>query len=380
MHDLSTTLVAVGTPPGRGGIGCLRISGPRSSEIARGLFRAASRGASPEAGGPPGFGKFLDRQGRALDHGYLVLFAARASYTGEVSAELWTHGSPAVLAELVEAAVAAGALPAGPGEFTYRAMRNGRIDLSRAEAVRDLVDARTRYQARVAFSQADGAVAEECRRCANCSRSGSRGARRRWSSWTRPRPTCRRAALGQAIERARTECRELLAGFRAGSGRARWRDAGDRRPAQCRQVVSLQSIARARPGHRDRHRRHHARYARRRSRHRRGPGPPDRHGGVEGRRRSGRGRGRATRPRGEGRSRPGAAGARWLAPVAGRRARRPRQDRLRARARPDDRRAEQVRPAFGIRRRTESGDAADPRLGAAGATASRISVASCGNT
>ena len=97
--------------------------------------------------------------GRALDHGYLVLFPATASFTGESSAELWSHGSPAVLAELVESAIAAGALPAGPGEFTYRALRNGRIDLSRAEAVRDLVDARTLYQARLAFSQADGAVA-----------------------------------------------------------------------------------------------------------------------------------------------------------------------------------------------------------------------------
>jgi tRNA modification GTPase len=72
--------------------------------------------------------------------------------------ELWTHGSPAVLAELVEAALGAGAVAAGPGEFTYRALCRGRLDLTRAEAVHDLVAARTAYQARVAFAQAEGAL------------------------------------------------------------------------------------------------------------------------------------------------------------------------------------------------------------------------------
>jgi tRNA modification GTPase len=216
MHDLSTTLVAVGTPPGRGGIGCLRISGPRSSEIARGLFRAASRGASPAAGGPPCFGRFLDRQGRALDHGYLVLFPASASFTGESSAELWTHGSPAVLGELVEAAVAAGALPSGPGEFTYRAMRNGRIDLSRAEAVRDLVEARTRYQARLAFAQADGAVARRVTPLRELLEEWIARGEAAVEFVDETETHLPSGALGRAIERARTECQQLLSGFRQG--------------------------------------------------------------------------------------------------------------------------------------------------------------------
>jgi tRNA modification GTPase len=146
----------------------------------------------------------------------VVLFPSRASFTGENSAELWTHGSPAVLAELVEAAVRAGAVPAGPGEFTYRAMRNGRIDLSRAEAVRDLVDARTRYQARLAFAQADGAVAR---------RVGP--LREQLEEWIARGEAAVEfvdevethlpaGALGGAIEGAREECRELLAGFREG--------------------------------------------------------------------------------------------------------------------------------------------------------------------
>jgi tRNA modification GTPase len=216
MNDLSTTLVAVATPPGRGGIGCLRISGPRSTEIARGLFRAASSTTSPSAGGPPSFGKFLDRQERPLDHGYLVLFAAAASFTGEISAELWTHGSPAVLGELVEAAVAAGALPAGPGEFTYRAMRNGRIDLSRAEAVRDLVEARTRYQARLAFSQADGAVARRVAPLRELLEEWIARGEAAVEFVDETETHLPSGALGQAIERAQKDCLELLAGFREG--------------------------------------------------------------------------------------------------------------------------------------------------------------------
>jgi len=135
----------------------VRISGSAASSIAAGLFEPATPGGG-EGWGVARFGRFLDRHGRPLDHGYLVEFPAGRSFTGEPTAELWPHGSPAVLAELVASAVAAGALHAGPGEFTYRALCNGRLDLARAEAVRDLVEARTRYQARVAFSQAEGAL------------------------------------------------------------------------------------------------------------------------------------------------------------------------------------------------------------------------------
>jgi tRNA modification GTPase len=153
MHDLSTTLVAVATAPGRGGIGCVRLSGLRAVDIARALFRAGRSKSLPL------FGTFLDREGRGIDHGFLVEFRPERSFTGETSAELWTHGSPTVLSALVEAALLRGAVAAGPGEFTYRALRHGRIDLARAEAVRDLIAARTTHQARVAFSQVEGAGA-----------------------------------------------------------------------------------------------------------------------------------------------------------------------------------------------------------------------------
>jgi tRNA modification GTPase len=158
MHDLSTTLAAVATAGGRGGIGCVRISGPDAYAIARVLFRARRELELP-GDGRPRFGTFLDAAGCALDHGYLVAFAAERAYTGEPTVELWTHGSPPVLEALTRAAVVVGAVPAGPGEFTYRALRHGRLDLARAEAVRDLIAARTAYQARVAFAQIEGALA-----------------------------------------------------------------------------------------------------------------------------------------------------------------------------------------------------------------------------
>jgi tRNA modification GTPase len=157
LRDLSSTLVAIATPPGRGGVGCVRISGDDAPRIAAALFSAASERDEARPG-TARFGRFLGRDGAALDHGYLVEFEAGRSFTGEATAELWPHGSPAVLAELLETAMAHGAVAAGPGEFTYRALSNGRLDLARAEAVRDLVEARTLYQARVAFAQAEGAL------------------------------------------------------------------------------------------------------------------------------------------------------------------------------------------------------------------------------
>lgn len=158
MHDLSTTLAAVTTAPGRGGVGCIRVSGPDAYAIGRLLFLSRSDVALP-GDGRPRFGTFVDDEGRALDHGYLIAFPPERAYTGEPTVELWCHGSPPVLEALTRAAVAKGAVPAGPGEFSYRALRRGRLDLARAEAVRDLIAARTAYQARVAFAQVEGALA-----------------------------------------------------------------------------------------------------------------------------------------------------------------------------------------------------------------------------
>ena len=212
MHDLSTTIVAVATPPGRGGVGCVRISGAAALDICPRLFEPPA----PGPGEPARFGRFLTREGLPLDHGYAVVFPHGASFTGELTLELWTHGSPAVLEELVAGSVAAGALPAGPGEFTYRAVCNGRLDLTRAEAVRDLVEARTLYQARVAYAQADGALSRRLQPL-----------REQLEEWiTRGEAAVEfvdesethlpRGELRQAIDSARVCCGELLEGFRTG--------------------------------------------------------------------------------------------------------------------------------------------------------------------
>jgi tRNA modification GTPase len=215
MHDLDATLVASATPPGRGGVGCVRISGPEAGAVAGALFRPG-RAGFPEPGGPPRFGRFLGRDGRPVDHGFLVLFAPAASYTAEPVAELWPHGSPAVLAELVAAAVAAGARPAGPGEFTYRALRRGRLDLARAEAVRDLVAARTLYQARVAFAQAQGELSRRLRPVREALADAVARAEAAVEFSEESETHLPPGRLRREIGAAREEVLGLLAGFRTG--------------------------------------------------------------------------------------------------------------------------------------------------------------------
>jgi len=160
------TIVAISTPPGRGGIGVVRLSGPRAIDVARRVFRPMRGEAEPKSL-PPGrviFGRFAGPDGGTIDHGYLVTFRPPASFTGEESAELWTHGSPAVTRLLVEAAVTLGARPATPGEFTLRAFLNGRIDATQAEAIRDLIEARTAYQVKVAHDQVQGRISSSVER------------------------------------------------------------------------------------------------------------------------------------------------------------------------------------------------------------------------
>ena len=104
------------------------------------------------------FGEMLDSQGRVIDRGLAVRFPGPHSYTGEDSAEFHCHGSPVVLRELLEALFAAGARQARAGEFTRRAFLNGRLDLTQAEAVIDLIDAETAAAARNAAAQLDGGL------------------------------------------------------------------------------------------------------------------------------------------------------------------------------------------------------------------------------
>ena len=153
----SDTIVAISTPPGRGGIGIVRLSGPRAVEIASPMLLLQN----PLAAAQARVGSILDRDvdgELVIDTAVVTLFAGPNSYTGEDVLEITAHGSPVVLEFLVRGACERGARLARPGEFTERAFLNGRIDLTQAEAVRDLIDAQTLYQAKVAAQQMNGAL------------------------------------------------------------------------------------------------------------------------------------------------------------------------------------------------------------------------------
>ncbi len=155
--NLDDTIVAIATPPGRGGIGIVRIAGERVLEIATPMLRLKHE-LQP---GRAVFGQLIEPCGEAadrIDEVVVTYFAKPHSYTTDDIVEIAAHGSPVVLRHIVELCIAAGARLAEPGEFTMRAFLNGRIDLTQAEAVRDLIDAQTLYQAKVAAQQLEGAL------------------------------------------------------------------------------------------------------------------------------------------------------------------------------------------------------------------------------
>jgi tRNA modification GTPase len=150
------TIVAIASGPARGGVGVIRVSGPRALDVARRLVPTL-----PDR--PPPRHLALHRfllEGRPADQGLVVFFPGPRSFTGEDVVELHAHGAPRLLQALVERCVAEpGTRLAEPGEFTRRALLAGRIDLTRAEAVLDLIDADTEGQVLAAASRLDGALA-----------------------------------------------------------------------------------------------------------------------------------------------------------------------------------------------------------------------------
>lgn len=153
------TIAAISTPPGRGGIGIVRLSGPAASSIAAQLVRLRH----PLEHGRARLADVLDEsieseQADRIDEAVVTFFAAPNSYTADDLVEIAAHGSPVVLNLLLRRALDLGARLAEPGEFTQRAFLAGRIDLTQAEAVRDLIEAQTLTQARLAASQMGGAL------------------------------------------------------------------------------------------------------------------------------------------------------------------------------------------------------------------------------
>ncbi len=154
---MADTIAAISTAPVKSALGIIRISGDRALAVSSCVFR----GNLLEKPREMVTGKFISQDGEVLDFGMGVYFKAPKSFTGEDSVELFCHGSTAVLKSVLSAIYSAGARPARAGEFTERAFLNGKIDLTQAEAIIDLIDSETELAAKNAAEQMNGAMGRE---------------------------------------------------------------------------------------------------------------------------------------------------------------------------------------------------------------------------
>ena len=157
MFSPDDTIVAIATPAGRGSLGVVRISGADACDVA-GRIVSRSEPLLPRHATFTRVRSSTSGSVRTVDEVIATWFPAPHSYTGEHVVELSTHGSPVILHDVLQSAIGAGARLARPGEFTFRAFLNGKLDLVQAEAVADLIDAVTPLQAQVAFDQLEGTL------------------------------------------------------------------------------------------------------------------------------------------------------------------------------------------------------------------------------
>ncbi len=150
----SETIAAVATPPGRGGVGIIRVSGPLAGEIARGILGKVPAPRLAE------YLPFRDDQNTILDTGLALYFPRPHSFTGEDVLELQGHGGPVILDLLLQQTLRLGARPARPGEFAERAFLNDKIDLAQAEAIADLIEAGSEQAARSAMQSLQGVFSD----------------------------------------------------------------------------------------------------------------------------------------------------------------------------------------------------------------------------
>lgn len=161
-----STVCAIATPPAAGGISVIRISGENAAEVAARVFRPVSGKSAAELPGyRAAYGKIYDGD-EQLDDGVLLMYRAPHSYTGEDTAEISCHGGIYVTRRVLSACVKAGAQPAGPGEFTKRALLNGKLSLTQAEAVVDIISAQGGQLLSCANGQRDGALFRRMEDCA----------------------------------------------------------------------------------------------------------------------------------------------------------------------------------------------------------------------
>ncbi len=157
------TIAAIATPEGKGGIGIIRVSGSQAEEICHALFRPKKRTAPLETHRLYHGEIVSPETGTVLDEVLAVLMKSPRSYTGEDTLEIHCHGGPLILRNVLEAVIKTGARPAEPGEFTKRAFLNNRLDLSQAEAVMELIEAKTARGLEVALSHLGGDLSVKTR-------------------------------------------------------------------------------------------------------------------------------------------------------------------------------------------------------------------------
>lgn len=161
---MTDTIAAVSTPRGKGGVALLRVSGEDALRIADAVF-LPKNGKALSCAEPRRavYGRILNASGAAVDDGLATVFRAPASFTGEDTVEICCHGGILLTETVLTALLAAGARPAGAGEFTKRAFLNGKLDLSAAEALGDLLEARTESQLTLAHAGMSGKTFARCR-------------------------------------------------------------------------------------------------------------------------------------------------------------------------------------------------------------------------
>lgn len=152
------TIAAVATPPGDGGVAIIRISGTEAIATADKIF---SGKVASYASHTAHFGKVMNEKQETIDEALLLVMRAPRSYTGEDTVEIHCHGGSLITEQVLQAALVAGARPARPGEFTFRAFLNGKIDLAQAEAVQQLIASKNMRSAKASKEQLNGKLSEQ---------------------------------------------------------------------------------------------------------------------------------------------------------------------------------------------------------------------------
>ena len=158
MEKKRDTIAAIATPYGESAIGIVRLSGPKALDILKKVFKTSSGEIKPRYAH---YGWVLDKSGEPIDEAVAIYYKAPHSYTGEDMVEFNLHGNPLILREVLQRLLEEGARLAEPGEFTKRAFLNGKLDLTQAEAVAELISAKTDLARRLALNQLRGALSKE---------------------------------------------------------------------------------------------------------------------------------------------------------------------------------------------------------------------------